>query len=369
VVERAGALFAVFMSFRLAWRLAPPHQRVLAGLVAAATLMLTRMWLHDNGLGYAEGLMVALCLLAVDRHLDGHRGQAFALLVASGLVRVEIWPFVLAYAAWLWQAHAVRRGWLAFGVALLPVLWFGGDWLGSGSLTTGADRALARQPNTPGVSAHPALAVLKETLTLVPWPVWAGVACAVALAAARRRSSTDRVVLWLFGIGLAWTAIIAAMAQRGYAGVERFLFIAAAIEGVLAGVGFAWLVAAGERAPRARRAVVATAAVALITLFAFGSVPNAKTYSAQASDVAHIAKMDVGLARAVHRAGGPAKVLRCGHPTTAWFTVTALAWDLRTDPTNVTPIGPSRVEFRPHDGRWLLRHGACLHVHAHRLAV
>src|SRR3954469_19723493 len=35
VVARAGALFAVFMAFRLAWRLAPRSQRLVGGVVAA----------------------------------------------------------------------------------------------------------------------------------------------------------------------------------------------------------------------------------------------------------------------------------------------------------------------------------------------
>src|SRR3954463_8926267 len=40
VVARAGALFAVFMAFRLAWRLAPRRGRWLAGTAAAATPVL-----------------------------------------------------------------------------------------------------------------------------------------------------------------------------------------------------------------------------------------------------------------------------------------------------------------------------------------
>src|SRR3954469_1037713 len=40
-VARAGALFAVVMAFRLAWRLAPRGWLLVAGAVAAATLLLT----------------------------------------------------------------------------------------------------------------------------------------------------------------------------------------------------------------------------------------------------------------------------------------------------------------------------------------
>src|SRR3954471_18459385 len=136
VVARAGAIFAVFMAYRLAARLAPRGSRVLAGAVAGVSLVLTREWLRRNGVGDAEGLMTAFGLLAVDRHLDGRRGAAFALLVAAGLIRVEIWPFVFAYAAWLWfKRNRPRRSVLIAGALLIPLLWFGGAWLGSGSLT------------------------------------------------------------------------------------------------------------------------------------------------------------------------------------------------------------------------------------------
>src|SRR4051812_12910141 len=87
LIARAGALFAMFMAFRLAWRLAPQRARLPAGVVAAASLLLTHEWLRRNGVGNAEGLMVAFGLLAIDRHLDGRRGHAFALLVAAGLIR------------------------------------------------------------------------------------------------------------------------------------------------------------------------------------------------------------------------------------------------------------------------------------------
>src|SRR5436190_2100995 len=97
VIARAGALFAVFMAFRLAARLAGPRFAWPAGIAAAATLALTHEFYRRNAVGNAEGLTTALALLAVDRHLDGRRGQAFALGVAAALIRPEAWLFVLVY--------------------------------------------------------------------------------------------------------------------------------------------------------------------------------------------------------------------------------------------------------------------------------
>src|SRR3954465_14123304 len=44
VVARGGALFAVFMSFRLAWRLAPREGRVVAAVIGAASIVVTQEW-------------------------------------------------------------------------------------------------------------------------------------------------------------------------------------------------------------------------------------------------------------------------------------------------------------------------------------
>src|SRR5438128_6304600 len=100
VIARAGALFAVFMAFRLAARLAGSRFAWPAGVAAAATLALTHEFYRRNAVGHAEGLTTAFVLLAVERHLDGRRGQAFALGVAAALIRPEAWLFVLVYGGW-----------------------------------------------------------------------------------------------------------------------------------------------------------------------------------------------------------------------------------------------------------------------------
>jgi hypothetical protein len=329
VVARGGALFAVFMAYRLAARLAPPRRRVSAGVVAALALMLTQEWLRRNGVGDAEGLMVAFGLLAVDRHLDDRHGQAFALMVAAGLIRVEAWPFVLAYGLWLAARGSGRMRWaIVLGGALIPVLWFGGDWLGSGRLTTAADRALHQVPGSPGATAHPALTVAGEALAMLPAPAWIGVAAAVAFAIRRSRGSgaaaarTSHVLIALAGCAAVWTVIVAAMAQRGYPGLPRFLFMAVGLEAVLAGVGAGHVLdALAFRSPRWTAA--AACGLALI-----GCVPAAARVPTDLAAVDRVADMDARLSRSVLHAsrGG-----RCDYRV-RWYEVTALAWDLDTAP-------------------------------------
>src|SRR4051794_21963125 len=195
VVARAGALFAVYMAFRLAWRLAPRPQRALAGLCAAAALVVSHEWLRRNGVGDAEGLGTAFGLLAVDRHLDGKNGQAYGLIVAAALIRVEAWPFALGYGAWIWWRREHRLE-VALLAAAIPVAWFGGDWLGSGSAATAANRALHPIPGSPGASAHPARAVVAEALTMLPPAAWVAIAAATVAALWTRSRASATTATW-----------------------------------------------------------------------------------------------------------------------------------------------------------------------------
>ncbi|MBV8990173.1 MAG: hypothetical protein JO372_16605, partial [Solirubrobacterales bacterium] len=100
IIARAGALMAFAMTFKIAWRLtrqlvqapldASRGARImaalpalLAGLLAGASLVNSRGFISDNALGYSEGLMTALVLIAIDRHFDGARRQAFAVGFAA----------------------------------------------------------------------------------------------------------------------------------------------------------------------------------------------------------------------------------------------------------------------------------------------
>src|SRR5436305_5338519 len=121
------------MAFRVARRLAPPPWGLLAGVGAAATLVLAHEMVRRTAVGNSEALATAFGLLAIERHLDDHRTQAFALVVAAGLIRPEAWLFVLGYGGWLWFAHGRPPRWTVASLAgLVPLLWFGGDLIGSG---------------------------------------------------------------------------------------------------------------------------------------------------------------------------------------------------------------------------------------------
>ena len=121
VVARAGALAAVVMVFRLAYRLTrqvgglfgePDRDlgtvtqvapALLAGVIGAVSLALSASggFVSANALGYSEGFAAALLLIAIERHLDGRPRQAFAVGFLVALDRPEIWLFWGPYGLWL----------------------------------------------------------------------------------------------------------------------------------------------------------------------------------------------------------------------------------------------------------------------------
>jgi hypothetical protein len=363
VVARAGALLAIAMAFRIAWRAAPRQGRLVRGVVAAATLALAEQYLRRAAVGDADGLAAALALLAVDRHLDGRRSHAFWLIVTAALIRIEAWPFVLAYGAWLFVHGRARRQVVAGGL-LVPMLWFGGAWIGTGSPFAASSTALRRPiPGSPGAGPHPALSVLSENYALLPLSAWLAIVLGLLIGLRSRRERPVRIAIALAGCALAWTAIVAAMAQRGYPGIPRYLFVGNALTAVVAGIGAAmvatWITQALTIAA-ARRAFAPAAVAVVCAAFAVGASAQARLLPGDVAAVDKIADMDAGLASAVRQAGGAGRLLRCGVPVTPWYTVTAVDWDLRVNPASVRrSLRRTRpVRFVPGDN------GAVWSIHA-----
>jgi hypothetical protein len=349
VIARGGALFACFMAGRLAWRICGPRWGMLAAPAAAATLLLVHEYLRRTAVGESEGLMAGLGLLAIDRHLSGRRGQALVAATAVALMRPEAWPYLALYALYLWFALPRPPRVAIAGLSLLvPLLWFGGDWLGSGSLWTASDRALQIKRNTPGASSHPFTAVLHEGARMLPSPARAAIPAAIAVAIvglvrARRAplradgKAADRLTLVLAAGAAAWTLIVAAMAARGYPGLPRFLFPALALAAVLCGVGTMRIAQAATAAVRAARLrpLAPVAAGACVAALAFLARPDVTLVQSAVRQDRAVAATDDALADAVRLAGGGQAVLQCGTPVAPWWTLTALAYDLGVQTTTV----------------------------------
>ena len=378
VVARAGAVVAVAMVFKLCLRLttdicgwpragASGSQRalayapgVLAGIVAGIGLVFAGGYINSEALGYSEGLLTALVLIAIERHLDGHHRQAFVIAFFAALDRPETWLFWGPYGLWLWRKDPGARKLVIGLFALIPVLWFLPEYWGSGHFFRGVQRANNPRSNSAAHASFPFWAELRKHA----WPtvpsrikLVAIVGIALSLLTLRRANRSRGVTrLWalrlvgnreralgamaIYGVlGFAWWILISIMTQAGFSGNDRYLVLGASMIEVAGGVTFGWAAYELGRAlprwlPAARRMdsqVSGWSALALVAIvFAFvpswigGLVRIQRTHRA----LVYQALLRTDAATAVAQLGGGAKIMSCGSVMTEGFQVPMLAWQL-----------------------------------------
>lgn len=371
IVARAGAVLAALLTFKLTfrvvWALDDPAglgdpagadrtlmrtlPAALAGLLAMVGLVLTGNLVSDGALGYSEGMLVAAALLAVERHLDGHRHQAFILGFVAALDRPEVWPFWGLYGLWLmWRDPSSRV--LVISLAVLTLaLWFVPQKLGGGSFTSGVARAHKPRSNSAAYASFPFYAELAKhawPLVLLRLKVAAALAVGAALLVLGRMRSRARrhpaliVLSACGGFGLMWWVLIAAETQAGFSGNDRYLVLGSAFIEVAGAAGFGWAALTGtrllhRRVPWLRRgpsgsplALVATTALAAL-VFVFGPNfvgPNLINIPRTHRALIYQAQLRTDLVSLINRNGGPAGVLRCGSVMTEGFQVPMVAWYL-----------------------------------------
>ena len=384
IIARAGAVMAVVMVFKMTMRFtrqllggAPEESAgersailvpALAGSVlAAASFAVSRGFISDNGLGYSEGLMTALVLIAIDRHLDGARRQAFIVGFAAALDRPELWPFFGVYGLYLWRSDRGARALVACLFALIPALWFLPELWGSGHLFRGVSRAnhprsnsaaFARCPVCTEFTKHAWAAVLVRVKAVA---ILAMAFAALGLWRARagwwrglRRRSLDaaeprvrgRLGLIACGaLGFIWWLGISIETQLHFSGNDRYLVLGAALVTIAGGIGWGWLAHSAAAVLRRlagpwlaqsghdRRvqivrgsawAAALGAAVVFVALPPWLGASVPRTHRA----LVYQAHLREDMAKAVSDLGGSAKILRCGTVMTEGFQVPMLAWNL-----------------------------------------
>ncbi|HEV7174066.1 MAG TPA: hypothetical protein VGN29_01165 [Solirubrobacteraceae bacterium] len=371
VVGRAGALMAVAMVFKMCVRLTRQlavrgdadearssalGPAILAGLVAAFGLTFAGGFITSSALGYSEGLMTALVLIAVDRHLDGCHRQAFAVGFAAALDRPEIWLFWGPYGLWLfWKDPGARKLVIAL-FALIPILWFLPEYWGSGHFFRGVTRAHTPRSNSAAFAKCPfCTEFAKHAWPTVPSrtkgvAIIAGLAAAIglwrafraggraALATPRRQAMAGIAIAAALGFG--WWVVISVMTQIGFSGNDRYLILGAALVEIAGGVGFGWAAlelshwlsrrySAGSRRLASGVGTWAVAAAIgacflLLPQWIGGLVHIRKIHKA----LVYQAHLREDLTKAVAQVGGPARVLRCGSVMTEGFQVPMVAWAL-----------------------------------------
>jgi hypothetical protein len=353
VVARAGGLLAILFAYRIAARLTGPLFGVAAGVVAALS-MASADWLRYLAHGNVEPLSAGLVLGATDRHLDGKRHQAVALGTLAALGRPELFPFLLVYAIWVLRRRDAKLAPVVALLLVVPVLWLGGDWWGSGDPLSGGKKASGfseRQTHRieavkrkhaaeKGLtaSAQPSFGnTLKGGSNILMIPVELLALAGIVLAWRRRR----RDVLVLAAGALALTLVVALMVPLGYGGSPRFMFPAAAVVCVLAGLAVAWLLELART--RARMALVAAVLVAVTVPFA---VIRAGTDRDRVHDIRLRTQLQDDLDRTVDRAGGGDRVRALGHARVNPSFAHQLAWDLDVHQDEVGPLRYPAVIFQ-----------------------
>jgi hypothetical protein len=381
VVARAGALMALAMTFRVAWRIARPLvlaiengergsrlallPALLAALIAAGSLVNSPGFITDNALGYSEGLMTALVLVALDRHLDGARRQAFAIGFFAALDRPELWLLWGPYGVWLfWKDPGARKLVVALFV-LIPILWFVPEYWGSGHFFRGVTRAQHVRSNSAANAKCPfCTELVKHAWPRVMFRVKLVAILAVAVAAFglwRTRGSWWRsnslspgtlakLTLVVVGaVGWAWWIGVSVLTQAGFSGNDRYLVLGSALVSIAGGVGWGWgaaVLARGlrRRLPLAAAGAVGTAvAIAVIVAVPPWIGPSIVDVQATHRALVYQAHLRQDMKRAVTRLGAK-RILGCGTVMTEGFQVPMLAWnlDVRTARIQASPASASR---------------------------
>lgn len=352
MIARAGGFLAMLMVFRLTIRLTDRRTALLAGILAVLTLCTSGTFVRDSALGNSEALLLAFMLLAIERHVDGHPRQAFTLGFLGALLRPETWPFLVLYGCWL--AYVERRSWkLVLGLfLLLPLLWLGPEYLGSGDFFRAASRAANPNANSPAFKKHPALTVLENARPVIFTPGKIGVLLALGLAvweSRRRRRPTLALVIGL-AAGI-WLVTVAVMTQAGFSGNPRYLIPAIGLLAVLAGAGWGWfaarLASLVDRAGSPFRAGVALALGVLVVLGLFAPFAYRRAQLLHRTEVAlhYQAILRDRLVATLERLGGRERVLACGQPFTGAFVVPLVSWYLKVPGIEVglRPVAPGVV--------------------------
>jgi hypothetical protein len=385
VVARAGAVMAVVMVFKVSTRLIrellgglgrgswarAPWPVLLAGVLAAGSLISSRGFISDNALGYSEGLMTALVLLAIDRHLSGARRQAFVVGFVAALDRPELWLAWGPYGLYLWWKDPGARKLVIGLFALIPVLWFLPEYWGSGHFFRGVNRAHNPRSNSPAFAKCPFCTELgKHAWPTVLLRVKAAGLIAMAVAAVglwRQRATwwpvrfespgqRGRAGLVLIGLGgIAWWVLIGVLTQAGFSGNDRYLILGAALVAIAGGVGWGWAAASlGRLLARApggaalaggRGSVLAGGLGALAVVVVLMALPPwiggiIVDIPATHRALVYQARLRTDMTRAVNAVGGPAKVEQCGTAMTEGFQVPLLAWTLgvQADQVQASPL-------------------------------
>ncbi len=236
-----------------------------------------------------------------------------------------MWPFLGLFMLWAWFKVPAMRWMLVAGVAGIAFMWFGVPTITNGRPDIAGQLA---QASPRALHSNRFFGTIGRYHELQYLPVWIAAALTVVWAFVRRRW-----VVVALAVGAAgWVLVEIAFAYHGWPALPRYMFEAAAVAGVVAGVGVGWALAelAGLTLGGARWAGVAVTSILVIAL-----IPGAiSRMRAEQKDLGHerARTHEISLLQSVtNDLGGFHHVLDCGQPVTDIAYVSSLAWLYRLD--------------------------------------
>ncbi len=329
-VSLAGVVFAGRIAYRVVD--APPDRR-WAGICAAVFAGLALLGLEDYAhyilSSQSDPMIVSLCLGAIDCHLYRRPRAAFVLGALAALGRPEVFPFLAAYSLWLWLKVPGTRLLVTGGWIAIVALWFGVPAITARSPFVAATNALGSGRR---LTSDKIFGTAGRFLGINELPIELAALLAVVMAFLRR----DRVTLVLAGGVVVWVIVEIAFALHGWPGLARYMFEAAGVVVVLAGIAVGWLLA-DRPLWRGVPLWVGPLAVGVLVV---SLVPAAISHArAEHSDLAeqHRRTAEINdLTTVIDQLGGVARLRACGEPLTRLQYQTMLAYTLHD---NVSRVG------------------------------
>jgi hypothetical protein len=336
-VSLAGVVFAGRIAFRLtggraAMADAEPFRRaapIAAAIFAGAAVLGTEDYMHYILSVQTDPMLVTIGLAGLDMFLLGRYRWTLLLGVIAALGRPEFFafvgPFMVFYVVRSWHRLPRRQamveiGLVAVGAAAIVFMWWGVPWITngrpniSGELAKLSPRALKHNQIRGTISRFGELEYL---------PIWIAAAVGLVFGGLRR----NWVVLCMGAGAVVWVIVEIGFALHGWPGLPRYMFEAASLCCVLAGVAVGWALA---ELPSFGSAVPRWAGIPLVVILVGVLIPGAiDRVHTERRDLKHErgrAHQIAMLATTTDRIGGARHVQNCGQPVTDVGYVSALAY-------------------------------------------
>jgi hypothetical protein len=349
-VSLAGAVFGGRIAYRLTASEGGAGGSRIPAIVAAVVAGACVLSIQDGNLSLpgsmsyfhyvlsaqSDSMIVTFCLAAIDMFLCRRESWAWWLGVYAGLGRPEVWPFLVIYGLWiLWKRPSMR--WMVIaGGAVTLFFWFGVPEITNGKPNIAGQLAL-KSPRA--LHQNKIVGTVSRFLDLLYLPIEIAALVAVGLAVLRR----NRTVVVLAGMVVLWVLTEIGFVLHGFPGVQRYLFEAAGLTGVLAGIAAGWLLL---DASRWHPVIPRWAGIPLVVVFIVLCLPHARALAdrehrdivAQRNRTTRILQ----LGSYINALGGSQRIEACGGALLNVEYVSIMGWYLHKN-TGQIAYQPQKV--------------------------